>query len=155
FKDKVLEHFLGPKEAHRLSGGDVNPSFDEIGFGLGVNVDPPFKSLTFEDRNEAFAIRWIASGYRKEEKKQGNQEERSSAHGGSLWWGFRAPTIVASVSRFTINHCCPFDGTTPMNPSSRITRRGFLAGTACGLAVGAPLAWLAARRFPTFDGRST
>src|SRR5437016_1578590 len=42
-----------------------------------------------------------------------------------------------------------------MDSSPRITRRGFLAGAACGLAAGAPLAWLAARRFPTFSGRST
>src|SRR5437764_649889 len=44
---------------------------------------------------------------------------------------------------------------TLMDSSPRITRRGFLAGAACGLAAGAPLAWLAARRFPAFNARST
>ena len=41
-----------------------------------------------------------------------------------------------------------------MAPSHGITRRGFLAGTAFGLAAGAPLAWLAGRHLPRFTGRS-
>ena len=41
-----------------------------------------------------------------------------------------------------------------MATSHGITRRGFLAGTAFGLAAGAPLAWLAGRHLPRFTGRA-
>src|SRR5437899_9926850 len=61
----------------------------------------------------------------------------------------------SSSQRSTFNHCRPLDGNTLMDSSPRITRRGFLAGAAFGLAAGAPLAWLAARRLPTFSGHST
>ena len=38
--------------------------------------------------------------------------------------------------------------------SNGITRRGFLAGAACGLAAGVPLTWFASRHLPRFTGRS-